>query len=227
MGMLEELFSRQLPSKQRLGDILLDDSDGEQADLPAKGKSKWFRKGDSYFGECERDDEGHCKPSGQSGESGHEEPPGDNDAGDVGKPLATPEEIERRVKPVRPRQITPVNMAGGDPRSQEHVEEIAESMREDGWQGPPLLAMRDEEGNWQAWTGSHRLTAAQLAELDEVPAVWIDKEEALQWAAAAGYDLPPDADFTDLEDEDRWKILQAGDDSVAAEIMRQEVEKWE
>lgn len=50
----------------------------------------------------------------------------------------------------------------------DHVTEIAASMREHGWQGPPLVVLTDYA---RAYTGTHRLAAAEAAGLAEVPAV--------------------------------------------------------
>lgn len=48
------------------------------------------------------------------------------------------------------------------------VSEIAVSMRTDGWQGAPLVVLPDYA---RAYSGTHRLAAADQAELDEIPAV--------------------------------------------------------
>lgn len=50
----------------------------------------------------------------------------------------------------------------------DHVTEIADSMRVDGWQGAPLVVLPDYA---RAYSGTHRLAAATEAELDEIPAV--------------------------------------------------------
>lgn len=116
-------------------------------------------------------------------------------------------------------------MVGHTPGSERKVKEIAASMENEGWIGPPLLVVRNEDV-WQAFTGSHRLLAAQIADID-VPAVFISQENMLKWAEEAGFEVDDSTDFTDLEDEDRLAIVLAGDDPVAQEIMRLEVEKWE
>lgn len=48
------------------------------------------------------------------------------------------------------------------------VDEIAASMRADGWTGAPLVVLPDYA---RAYSGTHRLAAAEQAGLDEVPAV--------------------------------------------------------
>lgn len=49
-----------------------------------------------------------------------------------------------------------------------YVNEIAASMESHGWQGAPLVVLSDYA---RAYTGTHRLAAAEQADLDEVPAV--------------------------------------------------------
>lgn len=49
-----------------------------------------------------------------------------------------------------------------------HRDAIAASMSEDGWIGRPLVVVDSGDG-YLALTGSHRLAAARLAGLDEVP----------------------------------------------------------
>lgn len=54
-----------------------------------------FRVKGSYFGECERDDEGHCLPSGQAGSSGEEEKKPKKKP--ASKPQAAPKKPRGRV----------------------------------------------------------------------------------------------------------------------------------
>ena len=73
------------------------------------------------------------------------------------------------------------------------AEALAEDMKARGWQGAPLVVLRDYG---QALTGVHRLAAAEQAGLDTVPGV--DAEELL---AACGIDLwERREDFGDLDD---------------------------
>lgn len=51
---------------------------------------------------------------------------------------------------------------------EQHVTEIATNMRAHGWQGAPLVVLPDYA---RAYSGTHRLAAAEAAELTEVPAV--------------------------------------------------------
>jgi len=60
----------------------------------------------------------------------------------------------------------------------ERVRLIAADMRICGWRGAPLLVSEEDGGQWyQAWTGSHRLAAAALARLVEVPVIIIQSDE--------------------------------------------------
>jgi len=56
-----------------------------------------------------------------------------------------------------------------------HRDDIAASMRLDGWAGRPLLGWWDEaSGTVYLLTGSHRYAAARAAGLDEVPVALVD-----------------------------------------------------
>ena len=93
------------------------------------------------------------------------------------------------------------------------VDQIAQSMERDGWQGRPILviAMGNERF---ALTGSHRIAAADQAEIE--PAIYeIDADD---YAAEQLEDL-----FDARDDEDRLKALREMD-SEAAALMAAEVE---
>ena len=84
---------------------------------------------------------------------------------------------------------------------QDHVDEIADSMRRNGWQGAPLVVLPDYG---ISYTGTHRLRAAEAAELDEVPAVTLDS-----LFTAAGLDLAALCDERDLGlTSDRMEIVE-------------------
>ncbi len=51
------------------------------------------------------------------------------------------------------------------------IGKIADSMREFGWEGPPLLVHHRGDGFYEAWMGTHRLKGAELADLDKIPIV--------------------------------------------------------
>jgi hypothetical protein len=132
---------------------------------------------------------------------------------------------EFRSHGVPPRHVSPVNLVGHHAVSRQHLESLAADMRERGWVGRPLLTVKDEDGNHQALTGSHRLRAAELAGLDEVPATAVSEEEFLGAARRAGFELEGMEDSTGLDDEERAQIAdELGGD--AAELMRLELEHW-
>ncbi|GHI98143.1 hypothetical protein TPA0906_00090 [Streptomyces olivaceus] len=75
----------------------------------------------------------------------------------------------------------------------DHAAEIANSMRVRGWQGPPLVVLPDYA---RAYSGTHRLAAAQAAELTEIPAVDL-----------AGVFAAHDLDLYALADEEELSLL--------------------
>lgn len=60
---------------------------------------------------------------------------------------------------------------------------LAESMQADGWQGEPLLVVAHGDG-YQAWTGTHRLAAAEVAGV-AVPVHVLTLSEAQEEALVA------------------------------------------
>jgi hypothetical protein len=55
-----------------------------------------------------------------------------------------------------------------------YVAELAVDMRRRGWRGRPLLAEQLSRTRYKAWTGSHRVAAAVLAEIASIPIVLVD-----------------------------------------------------
>lgn len=101
-----------------------------------------------------------------------------------------------------------------DVRDSAKLDELAASMRADGWVGRPVLAWGDPSALVQAVTGSHRIAAAMLAEI-EVPALVMEFDS--------------EADFAEFErasdDDDRLAILRAlSAPSEAIALMDAEVE---
>ncbi|MER6611576.1 ParB N-terminal domain-containing protein [Streptomyces sp. NPDC000927] len=81
-----------------------------------------------------------------------------------------------------------------------HAAEIAASMRARGWQGAPLVVLPDYG---ISYSGTHRLSAAEDAGLEEVPAVRLH-----DLFEAAGLDLDAICDEHDLGlTTDRPEIL--------------------
>ena len=59
----------------------------------------------------------------------------------------------------------------------EHTRKIAASMARFGWKGRPLVVMELRDGAIKGLTGSHRLRAALLADLPEIPVIQLTDEE--------------------------------------------------
>lgn len=67
-----------------------------------------------------------------------------------------------------PLNLDIIDATGQGDRDDDRVNEIVASMEAHGWQGAPLVVLADYA---RAYTGTHRLAAAERAVLDEVPAV--------------------------------------------------------
>lgn len=104
--------------------------------------------------------------------------------------------------------ITPLHEA----RSQRHLRDLTADMKENGWRERPLLVI-ERDTDFVAWTGSHRLAAAKLAGLNQVPC-YVLSESRLE---SQGYDAEQG-----VEDWERLKILQELGDETALSIMWQE-----
>ena len=101
----------------------------------------------------------------------------------------------------------------GRVRNQAKLTRLAEDMRRRGWVGRPLLAHRDGR-RYQAWTGSHRAAAANLAEV-----------------AIPVYCMNPDGPDTSIpnprsviRDTQRMKLLRPLGDAYATELMQAEID---
>lgn len=80
--------------------------------------------------------------------------------------------------------------ANWDYYEQDHVDEIADSMRAKGWHGAPLVVLPDYG---VSYSGTHRLRAAADADLDEIPTVTLN-----DLFEACGLDLGQLTDEHDL-----------------------------
>ncbi len=137
---------------------------------------------------------------------------------------------------LKPAQISGVNYA-----YPEHTEKIAESMRKHGWEGRALLV--EEVKNFEhivdyyAWTGSHRVEAAKIANIDTIPCRAITKEEAKEAFEKAGYAYYKFAGFVcwreylSIEegpgDKDRLRGLEKAGLTEAADMLREEIREQE
>jgi len=128
------------------------------------------------------------------------------------------ETVTDRTEYVERWVVSPVHSATDRAR----LADLAASMRGDGWQGRPLLVYVDHTGEYQALTGSHRLAAAKLAGLDEVPVVVLAAD-----VCARAIELAADeygGDLLDcIEDDGRERVLREAGDLVAADLMAAEI----
>lgn len=79
----------------------------------------------------------------------------------------------REIKCLSPFSIRPIH----DVREERRFTELRKSMKRHGWEGRPLLVVKDHQKTYafQALTGSHRLAAAQ-GTLRSVPAIVVPPE---------------------------------------------------
>lgn len=93
------------------------------------------------------------------------------------------------------------------------VESIAESMRANGWIGRPILVEDEDANETQAFTGTHRLAAAELAGIE--PEVYSLVNGNTDIGALM---------FDCVDDDDRMDVIDQGGDEVAIEIMQEEIQ---
>jgi hypothetical protein len=102
--------------------------------------------------------------------------------------------------------ITPLHA----PRSDRHLQELANDMKENGWRGRPVLVI-ERAADYLAWTGSHRIAAAEIAGLTSIPCYVVPESKLI----AHGYD----AEWGHVEDYERLAILQKVGDEEAISLM--------
>lgn len=102
--------------------------------------------------------------------------------------------------------ITPLHPA----RQLGYVKNLAIDMKENGWKGRPLLVI-ERKDDYLAWTGSHRLVAAELAGLKSVPCYVLQETEL----TAKGFD----AERGHVEDHERLEILKQIGNEEAFKLM--------
>jgi hypothetical protein len=110
---------------------------------------------------------------------------------------------------IQPDLIKPLHEA----RSQRLLTELADDMKENGWQGRPLLVI-ERASDYLAWTGSHRIAAARKAGLSSVPCHVVKERELIRH----GFD----AEWGHVDDTDRLKAIRKIGDEIAIHIMWQE-----
>lgn len=93
------------------------------------------------------------------------------------------------------------------------VKSIADNMEKNGWVGRPLLGFRDEDGEVQFVTGSHRWEAARITGTE------------IEWVEIEGLtDTDKEALIEGFQD-DREKIIERVGSEAVQEIFRREMEE--
>ena len=110
---------------------------------------------------------------------------------------------------IHPDKITPLH----EVRNRSALNELVTDMKENGWQGRPLLVIR-RKSEYLAWTGSHRIEAARKAGLTSVPCHVVLESKLIRH----GFD----ASWGHVDDTDRLKAISKIGDEVALHIMWQE-----
>ena len=117
------------------------------------------------------------------------------------------------METVNPRQIIELH----EVRDYDKLQGLVNSMQTEGWTGRPLLTFFNGKVDY-AWTGSHRITAARIVDVD-VPVLRIDEELVDDWL------IDNDKSIEDLLEGDFYKrlsVLEEIGDLDAIELMHQE-----
>jgi hypothetical protein len=133
---------------------------------------------------------------------------------DGGQKLYISELSEGAVEQSNPKKIQPLN----DTESGK-VDKLADSMKERGWLGDPLLTVESNDLE-MALTGSHRVQAAKKAGLEEVPVVKLSSKKVEKWCK--DHDSTID-DFMSGGDEDRLERVKEIGDKDAIELIESEI----
>jgi hypothetical protein len=113
---------------------------------------------------------------------------------------------------INPSSIKPLNKV----EDRKKYNEILESMKQEGWQGRPILAY-EENGKTKALTGSHRIYAARKAGID-VPVVFV-KPSVMKWEDNKGLF----GTFKEsINDQRVYEHLKAAGDDAAASLAKLE-----
>jgi hypothetical protein len=101
-------------------------------------------------------------------------------------------------------------------RDKVKLEELAESMKENGWQGRPILVFDDGGAN-RAFTGSHRIAAAKKSGID-VPVIKIDEAKFEKWWSEDNYRGTLEQFMREDEAQQVRMLKEMGDDRAANEL---------
>lgn len=102
------------------------------------------------------------------------------------------------------------------------LDSLAESMRESGWRGPPIVVIAGQDHGWGAGdpvaiTGSHRIHAAREAGID-VPTVQLDDLLARHGTSLAEIDAET---YADPDDERHTESVTRLDYYLPADVVEQ------
>jgi ParB-like chromosome segregation protein Spo0J len=113
------------------------------------------------------------------------------------------------IMAIDPAEITPLH----EVRIESLLDGLTADMKENGWQGRPLLVIKRPSG-FLAWTGSHRIAAAIKAGLAAVPCYVLEERKLIRrgFHATQGHVL----------DYERLEILRKIGDEQAIHLMWQE-----
>lgn len=184
--------------------------------------------------ECRRymkDAEGHehgsdgkfvSRGSGGS-RKGVESQEGGGDTGGVDRKQKFLSAVAENTVTARRSQIVPLHGLPDHIRNDKKIKVLSRRMAEHGWQGLPLLAIDDGE-QYQAWTGTHRLAAAKIAGLEEIPIVMLDRGRLERAAKRLGFQ-GLHGNFGPRDDDERYQVIREAGYKVAALIAKLEVGK--
>lgn len=107
-----------------------------------------------------------------------------------------------------------------DSPRKDDVAPLVESMKTNGWQGRPVIAVRDGDA-LHGMTGSQRTEAAKIAGV-KVPVIEVSAKDFHEAALKAGFKKPPLPNDKNMANADRLAIFRHLDDKTPAKIMGQE-----
>jgi len=111
-------------------------------------------------------------------------------------------------------------------RDRKHLRRLYNLMSKDGWQGRPILVekLHGEKNTYQAWTGSHRITAAEMAILKQIP-LYVMDDKLLEKHIRRGRDgsMWNSPDLNKSNDKIRWELLVRSGEKRGAALLQEEI----
>lgn len=111
-----------------------------------------------------------------------------------------------------------------DVRDRKHLRRLCNHMSEHGWQGRPLLVEKipGEKDTYQAWTGSHRITAAEMVGLQRIP-LYVMNDKLIHIRRGRDGSLWSSPDLNKSNDRDRYALLVKSGERKAAGLVQEEI----